>query len=63
MPKLREEIPYSAFAAAKAACDAMNARPGQSRPAEPCDEDDVYFLRREPAAYRDDDAATVMTIN
>ena len=59
MTKLREQIPYSAYEAARAACEAMKA-------ARPLNADDFFdrleLLRREPRVENDDDVV-VMTIN
>jgi hypothetical protein len=59
MTKLREQIPYSAYEAARAACEAMKA-------GRPLNEQDFYdrleIFRREPRLDRDDDVV-VMTIN
>lgn len=59
MTKLREQIPYSAYEAARAACEAMKA----GRPLNGADYfDQLELFRREPRQDRDDDAV-VMTIN
>ncbi len=59
MTKLRERIPYSAYVAARAACEAMKA----GRPMNESDFFDRFdLLRREPRLDRDDDVV-VMTIN
>ncbi|MDN2579690.1 hypothetical protein [Aquibium sp. ELW1220] len=59
MTKLREQIPYSAYEAARAACEAMKA-------GRPLNELDFFerleIFRREPQVDRDDDVV-VMTIN
>lgn len=60
MPKLREEIPFSAYIAARAACEAMAAERSESE-----DWSDEFLVRstgREPRYDRDDDEV-VMTIN
>lgn len=59
MTKLREQIPYSAYEAARAACEAMKA----GRPLDGVDYlDRLELFRREPRPDRDDDVV-VMTIN
>ncbi|MBS4017554.1 MAG: hypothetical protein KGZ68_04885 [Dechloromonas sp.] len=59
MTKLREQIPYSAYEAARAACEAMKA-------GRPLNEHDFFgrldMSRRERCTDRDDDVL-VMTIN
>lgn len=59
MTKLRERIPYSAYEAARAACEAMKA----GRSMNELDFFDRFeLLRRESRLDRDDDVV-VMTIN
>lgn len=59
MTKLREQIPYSAYEAARAACEAMKA----GRPLDGFDYfDRLELVRRESRLDRDDDVV-VMTIN
>ncbi len=61
MTKLREEIPYSAYVAARAACKAMSGDRA-ALPSEPDPFAQVDYLRRERRLDRDDDVV-VMTIN
>jgi hypothetical protein len=61
MNRLREEIPYSAYAAASAACKAMNGDRSTVLP-EPDPLARVDYLRRERRVDHDDDVV-VMTIN
>lgn len=59
MTKLREQIPYSAYEAARAACEAIKA----GRPLNGGDHfERLELFRREPRLDRDDDVV-VMTIN
>ncbi len=60
MPKLREEIPFSAYIAARAACEAMAAERLDGK-----DWSEKFLVnldRRDRKADRDDDVV-VMTIN